>query len=91
MLLGFLSLLLTVGQGPISDICISKSVGATWHPCSKKQEPVYAKEDGESTSSESDDDSGRRRLLSVVLSSSGKNARRVLAAAGYDKCGAKVR
>ncbi|KAL6133372.1 hypothetical protein ACLB2K_065609 [Fragaria x ananassa] len=86
MLLGFLSLLLTVGQGPISDICISKSVGATWHPCSKKQD---AKEDGESTSSDSDDDSGRRRLLSAVLSSSGENARRVLAAAGYDKCGLK--
>ncbi|KAM5559845.1 MLO-like protein 6 [Rosa sericea] len=84
MLLGFLSLLLTVGQGPISDICISKSVGATWHPCSKK-----AEEDGESTSPESDDDSGRRRLLSAVLSSSGESARRVLAAAGYDKCGAQ--
>lgn len=86
MLLGFLSLLLTVGQGPISDICISKSVGATWHPCSKKQD----KEDGESPSSD-DDDSGRRRLLSAVLSNSGGSARRVLAAAGYDKCGAKVR
>ncbi|XP_068331134.1 MLO-like protein 6 isoform X2 [Pyrus communis] len=33
MLLGFLSLLLTVLQEPISDICISKSIGATWHPC----------------------------------------------------------
>lgn len=88
MLLGFLSLLLTVGQGPISDICISKSVGATWHPCSKKQETVYDKEDGESPSSD-DDDSGRRRLLSAVLSNSGGSARRVLAAAGYDKCGAK--
>lgn len=90
MLLGFLSLLLTVGQGPISDICISKSVGATWHPCSKKQETDYGKEDGESPSSD-DDDSGRRRLLSAVLSNSGGSARRVLAAAGYDKCGAKVR
>lgn len=91
MLLGFLSLLLTVGQGPISDICISKSVGATWHPCSKKQETVYGKEDGESPSSDDDDDSGRRRLLSAVLSNSGGRARRVLAAAGYDKCGARVR
>ncbi|KAM1406415.1 hypothetical protein ACFXTH_001091 [Malus domestica] len=33
MLLGFLSFLLTVLQGSISDICISKSVGATWRPC----------------------------------------------------------
>jgi len=38
MLLGFISLLLSVLQGPISNICISKAVGATWHPCNKKQE-----------------------------------------------------
>ncbi|CAI9778412.1 unnamed protein product [Fraxinus pennsylvanica] len=37
MLLGFISLLLTVGQGPISDICISEKIGATWHPCDKPQ------------------------------------------------------
>ncbi|GLT60094.1 hypothetical protein SLA2020_328760 [Shorea laevis] len=35
MLLGFISLLLTVLQDPISSICIPKSVGATWHPCEK--------------------------------------------------------
>ncbi|KAL6128372.1 hypothetical protein ACLB2K_071727 [Fragaria x ananassa] len=33
MLLGFLSLLLTVLQDPIAGICIPKSVAATWHPC----------------------------------------------------------
>lgn len=33
MLLGFMSLLLTVLQTPISKICISKSVGSTWYPC----------------------------------------------------------
>ncbi|CAN1829936.1 MLO-like protein 6 [Linum perenne] len=33
MLLGFISLLLTVGQDPISRICISKKLGSTWHPC----------------------------------------------------------
>ncbi|CAI0411738.1 unnamed protein product [Linum tenue] len=38
MLLGFLSLLLTVFQSPISSICVSESIGATWHPCTKKQE-----------------------------------------------------
>ncbi|KAI3905998.1 hypothetical protein MKW92_031565, partial [Papaver armeniacum] len=38
MLLGFLSLLLTVGQGPISKICIPKSVVATWHPCNGEEE-----------------------------------------------------
>ncbi|XP_071700198.1 MLO-like protein 6 [Rutidosis leptorrhynchoides] len=36
MLLGFLSLLLTVGKSPITDICISKSLGDNWLPCSKK-------------------------------------------------------
>lgn len=33
MLLGFLSLLLTVLQDPIAGICIPMSVAATWHPC----------------------------------------------------------
>ncbi|CAL2267765.1 unnamed protein product [Prunus armeniaca] len=80
MLLGFLSLLLTVGQGPISDICISKAVGATWHPCSKKEEI-----DDDKDKSSSSDGGDRRRLLSVA----GAGARRVLAAAGKDKCAAK--
>lgn len=81
MLLGFLSLLLTVGQGPISDICISKAVGATWHPCSKKEEI-----DDDKDKSSSSDGGDRRRLLSVASG----GARRVLAAAGKDKCAAKV-
>ncbi|KAK1432064.1 hypothetical protein QVD17_08954 [Tagetes erecta] len=38
MLLGFISLLLTVGQGPISDICIPSHVARTWHPCDSKKE-----------------------------------------------------
>ncbi|XVE96734.1 hypothetical protein REPUB_Repub02eG0248100 [Reevesia pubescens] len=38
MILGFISLLLTMGQGPVSDICISKAIAATWHPCSKRQD-----------------------------------------------------
>ncbi|PIA58969.1 hypothetical protein AQUCO_00400079v1 [Aquilegia coerulea] len=33
MLVGFISLLLTVGQGPISKMCIPITVGNTWHPC----------------------------------------------------------
>lgn len=36
MLLGFVSLLLTVLQERISEICIPKSAGRTWHPCSEK-------------------------------------------------------
>ncbi|KAJ0970144.1 hypothetical protein J5N97_023021 [Dioscorea zingiberensis] len=38
MLMGFISLLLTVGQGPISKICVPKSVGNSWHPCKQEQE-----------------------------------------------------
>ncbi|KAM1004809.1 hypothetical protein EV1_004877 [Malus domestica] len=33
MLLGFISLLLTVGQKPIANICISKSLGDSFLPC----------------------------------------------------------
>ncbi|KAK9070496.1 hypothetical protein SSX86_010898 [Deinandra increscens subsp. villosa] len=33
MILGFISLLLTVGQQPISEICIPRKVARTWHPC----------------------------------------------------------
>lgn len=54
MLLGFISLLLTVGEGLISKICISEKVAATWHPCSNNA----AKEE------DFDDESGgHRRLL----------------------------
>ncbi|CAK9136151.1 unnamed protein product [Ilex paraguariensis] len=38
MLLGFMSLLLIVVQGPISKICIPRSVGASWHPCRVEEE-----------------------------------------------------
>ncbi|KAL3518361.1 hypothetical protein ACH5RR_020950 [Cinchona calisaya] len=80
MLLGFISLLLTVGQGVITSICISKEVGATWHPCNKKQENKlngYFQKNYE--------EGGRRRLLSD------DGARRILAAGGggTDKCAAK--
>ncbi|KAF9595586.1 hypothetical protein IFM89_001058 [Coptis chinensis] len=84
MLLGFISLLLTVTQGLISEICIPKSVGNTWHPCSKKQKEENTNNDDSS----SDDLTANRRLLSV--SNSTMNIRRVLAgAATKDKCTAK--
>ncbi|KAL0460683.1 UNVERIFIED_CONTAM: MLO-like protein 6 [Sesamum latifolium] len=83
MLLGFISLLLTVGQSPISNICISKAVGATWHPCSKKQEgkkyPAAPEDLGEDN---------RRKLL-MVEEDGGGSFRRILAAGGTDKCAAK--
>lgn len=79
MLLGFISLLLTVGQSLISSVCVSKKIGATWHPCSKKQEAAQ-------TNSETNG----RRLLTV--SDSGKGFRRILAgaASSTDKCAARV-
>ncbi|CAN1148432.1 MLO-like protein 6 [Linum perenne] len=73
MLLGFLSLLLTVFQSPISSICISKKIGGTWHPCTAKQEKT--------------DDSGdnnRRRLLGFI--DTHIIPRRSLATKGVDKC-----
>ncbi|XP_030962401.1 MLO-like protein 6 [Quercus lobata] len=78
MLLGFISLLLTVGQSLISSVCVSQQIGATWHPCSKKQEE--AKINSETNS---------RRLLTV--SDSGKGFRRILAgaASSTDKCAAR--
>ncbi|KAG5566766.1 hypothetical protein RHGRI_002340 [Rhododendron griersonianum] len=81
MLLGFISLLLTVGQGPISTICISEKVGSTWHPCGPKQEAKATKTD---TKTEDEEGDGRRKLLSAAVEGS---FRRVLAAGSTDKCG----
>ena len=90
MLLGFISLLLTVGQGPISNICISKKVGATWHPCNKKQED--SKYEDEAADTEEHQSNGRRLLEAALASGgAGRTFRRVLAAAGTDKCAEKVR
>ncbi|KAJ6428988.1 hypothetical protein OIU84_020598 [Salix udensis] len=73
MLLGFISLLLTILQGPISDICIPKSVAATWHPCSREQEEAKA---GKSNGN-------LRRLLQFL--DSGESHRRFLVSK-YDAC-----
>ncbi|OMO73510.1 Mlo-related protein [Corchorus olitorius] len=87
MLLGFISLLLTIGQGTISDICISKASGATWHPCSKKQKSESNKDEEESSGS----DSNHQRRLLTFQGFDGSDERRVLAAGGYDdKCAAKA-
>ncbi|KAJ7975085.1 MLO-like protein [Quillaja saponaria] len=77
MLLGFLSLLLTVGQEPISGICISESVGATWHPCAKK----------EKKETDTESDSKGRKLLQFLEAE--PSLRRMLATKGYDKCAEK--
>ncbi|KAF2289960.1 hypothetical protein GH714_039321 [Hevea brasiliensis] len=74
MLLGFISLLLTVGQGPITKICIPKSIGDTWHPCNKKQDSKL---------------NNQRKLLSNSSSGSNGSDRRILAADGDNKCASK--
>ncbi|MED6147741.1 Protein mlo2 [Stylosanthes scabra] len=74
ILLGFISLLLTVFQNPISRICISKSAASTWHPCAVPKKSKYADDD--------DDDSNGRKLLGHI-------SRRILATKGYDKCAEK--
>jgi mlo protein len=81
MLMGFISLLLTILQGPISDICIPGNIAATWHPCSKNQEKKKVSE-------YDDSDNTRRRLLQFL--GSGESHRRFLASK-YDKCAEKVR
>uniref|UniRef100_A0A6N2MBT4 MLO-like protein n=2 Tax=Salix viminalis TaxID=40686 RepID=A0A6N2MBT4_SALVM len=81
MLMGFISLLLTILQGPISDICIPENIAATWHPCSKNQEKQkVAKAD--------DSDNSGRRLLQFL--DSGESHRRFLASK-YDKCAERMR
>lgn len=70
MLVGFLSLLLTVFQDPISKICISKKAGSVMLPC--KIAAPYA------GSGDSGDKDNRRRLLSWVQ---GETHRRFLAGA----------
>ncbi|KAL3324956.1 hypothetical protein AABB24_038859 [Solanum stoloniferum] len=79
MLLGFISLLLTVGQDPISNICVSEKIASTWHPCSKQKEAEMNKYN-------SGDLEGHRRRL---LTADDGGVRRVLAAAGTDKCADK--
>ena len=79
MILGFISLLLIVLQVPISDICIPKSVGATWHPC---------KEGYKESKEERDSQDKGRKLLQLL--DSGFGSRRILAATEIDKCTLEV-
>ncbi|KAL1553239.1 MLO-like protein 6 [Salvia divinorum] len=41
MLLGFISLLLTVTQDYLSDICVPKNVAYSWHPCDDTYDKKY--------------------------------------------------
>ena len=82
MLLGFLSLLLTVLQDPISKICVSKNVASTWHPCANPKAPKTSQSEDESE----DFQINSRKLLQYydII------PRRVLATKGYDKCDEKA-
>ncbi|CAN1145540.1 MLO-like protein 2 [Linum perenne] len=86
MLLGFISLLLTVGQDPISRICISKKLGSTWHPCGN----TAAHGQSPTTAADADGESRRRLLAKAASGATSINLRRVLAGATEDKCAAKV-
>ncbi|KAL5800235.1 hypothetical protein ACOSQ4_033119 [Xanthoceras sorbifolium] len=81
MLMGFISLLLTMGQGIVSEICVSKSIANSWHPCSKEEETSKY-------GSSKDITIGRRRLLSFFYSATA-STRRSLAATKYDQCAEK--
>ncbi|XP_074369667.1 MLO-like protein 12 [Apium graveolens] len=81
MLLGFISLLLTVLKGTLSEICIPKAIANSWLPCDKKFEEEHEED--------FDGDDGHRKLLSFT-NLTGTSRRRSLAAAAYtDKCAAK--
>ncbi|XP_010458517.1 PREDICTED: MLO-like protein 2 [Camelina sativa] len=87
MLLGFISLLLTIGQTPISNICISKHVASTMHPCSAEEEArKYHKKDT-GKKEDGDGDKPSHRLLLELAES--YIPRRSLATKGYDKCAEK--
>lgn len=85
--MGFISLLLTIGQGYISNICIPKNIAASMHPCSASEEArKYGKKDAAKKDGE-DGENSRRKLLQLVDS---LIPRRSLATKGYDKCAEKV-
>ncbi|KAJ0256778.1 MLO-like protein 2 [Hirschfeldia incana] len=88
MLMGFISLLLTIGQTPISNICISQSVASTMHPCSAADEArKYGKKVPAKQEDGDEENSGHRRLLLELAES--YVHRRSLATKGYDKCAEK--
>lgn len=82
MLLGFISLLLTVLKGTISEICIPKVIANSWLPCDKEFEEKKQKE--------YDSVYGHRKLLSVTNLTRSNHHRSLAAAAYVDKCAVKA-
>lgn len=84
--MGFISLLLTIGQDYISQICISKNIAASMHPCSASEKArKYGKKDA--GKDEGEEENSGRKLLELVESFI---PRRILATKGDDKCAEKV-
>lgn len=79
MLLGFISLLITVGTKPISKICIPTKAGDTMLPC--KKEAKYVGDKGK-------DGNATRRLLSYAEDAVWRRA--LAAASGDDYCSKNV-
>ncbi|GKE73619.1 MLO-like protein 6, partial [Tanacetum coccineum] len=83
MLLGFISLLLIVGQGTITNTCIPRSLGDNWLPCSKK----YIKErDAHHDENEAEI---HRKLLSFFDSNVTMTRRVLSGTTSGDKCQAQ--
>ncbi|XP_018450775.1 MLO-like protein 2 [Raphanus sativus] len=81
MLLGFISLLLTVAQTPISSFCIPKSVASSMRPCSAAE---IAKKEAEMAKKEADKQKSTGKLLLELAES--YIPRRSLATKGYNEC-----
>lgn len=80
--MGFISLLLTVTQSLISDICIPRSIANTWHPCDQQAEAQkYGQISGRKLVEFSDDDDDDDTTYIP---------RRSLATSIYDKCQEKA-
>ena len=79
MLLGFISLLLTVAQTPISSFCIPKSIASSMRPCSAAER---AKK--ELDKKEADKQKSTGKLLLELAES--YIPRRNLATKGYNEC-----
>lgn len=90
MLLGFISLLLTIGTRFIAKICIPAELGSTMLPCKRgyKDGGGYGGGGGDDGDDGDDGGDGRRKLLSYAEE---RILRRVLAAqAGGDYCSKSV-
>ncbi|CAA7029738.1 unnamed protein product [Microthlaspi erraticum] len=87
MLMGFLSLLLTIGQKYIAQICIPKSIAESMRPCSAAELAKFYPPKGKSKEGggEEEEENTTRKLLELAETFI---PRRSLAK-GYDKCADK--